>query len=207
MKYRLAIFDFDGTLADSFPFFTTVFNQIAEKHRFKTLDAERVPELRHYTARQLMDYVGLPAWKLPLVSRSFIAMMKQNAVNISLFDGVDQMLQQLASNGVKLVIVSSNSRENITQILGPANSKLFSQFECGMSIFGKTSRIRKVLQRAGITNDEAIYIGDQTTDAEAARKGNIAFGAVTWGYGAIEALKLQSPRVVFESVAAIGSIA
>ena len=30
MKYKFANFDFDGTLADSFPFFIAVFNQLAE---------------------------------------------------------------------------------------------------------------------------------------------------------------------------------
>src|SRR5262249_17946722 len=40
MKYRLAIFDFDGTLADSFPFFIRVFNQLAEQHGFKGIEPD-----------------------------------------------------------------------------------------------------------------------------------------------------------------------
>jgi phosphoglycolate phosphatase len=43
MKYRLAIFDFDGTLADSFPFFVRVINQLAEQHGFKKVDLDLVP--------------------------------------------------------------------------------------------------------------------------------------------------------------------
>ena len=37
MQYELAIFDFDGTLADSFPFLVSVFNQLAERHGFRTV--------------------------------------------------------------------------------------------------------------------------------------------------------------------------
>jgi phosphoglycolate phosphatase len=31
MKYRLIVFDFDGTLADSFPFFVSVVNTLADR--------------------------------------------------------------------------------------------------------------------------------------------------------------------------------
>lgn len=36
MRYRLAIFDFDGTLADSFPWFATVVNDVAALRRMNS---------------------------------------------------------------------------------------------------------------------------------------------------------------------------
>ena len=109
MKYRLAIFDFDGTLADSFPFFIRVFNQLAEQHGFKRIDLDLAPTFRHYNARQAMAQVGMPAWKLPFVAKSFISLMRQNAASISLFEDIDDLLLYLANEGVTLAIVSSNS--------------------------------------------------------------------------------------------------
>lgn len=206
MKYRLAIFDFDGTLADSFPFFNSVFNQIAEQHGFRKIQPEEVPALRHYNARQMMAHVGVPAWKLPVVASSFIRLMKANADRIAPFDGVDAMLKNLADAGVTLAVVSSNAYDNIERILGLHNVGLISQFECGMSIFGKAERLRKVVGRSGIPADAAIYIGDQVTDLEAARKEKLAFGAVSWGYGAIESLRLHQPDEVFDALADIGRI-
>ena len=147
MKYRLAIFDFDGTLADSFPFFVQVFNQLAEQHGFKKIDPDLAPTFRHYNARQIMKQVGMPDWKLPFVVKSFTSLMKQHAASISLFEHVDDLLLHLADNGVTLAIVSSNSYDNVSQILGPTNIKLISQFECGMSMFGKPARIQKVLRK------------------------------------------------------------
>jgi len=207
MKYRLAIFDFDGTLADSFPFFIRVFNQLAEQHGFKGIKPELAPTFRHYSARQMMEQVGMPAWKLPFVAKSFIALMRQNAASISLFEQIDDTLLHLASNGVTLAIVSSNAFDNVSQILGPANTRLIRQFECGMSIFGKPPRIQKVLKKTGIPSHEAIYIGDQVSDLEAARKVKISFGAVSWGYGTIESLKEHFPEEEFDSVSAIRRIA
>jgi phosphoglycolate phosphatase len=58
MKNRLAIFDFDGTYADSFPSFIRVFNQLAEQHGFKGIEPELVPTYRHYSPRQMMELVG-----------------------------------------------------------------------------------------------------------------------------------------------------
>jgi len=207
MKYRLAIFDFDGTLADSFPFFIRVFNQLAEQHGFKGIEPDLAPTYRSYTARQIMEQVGMPAWKLPLVAKSFISLMRQNAASISLFEHTDDMLLHLANKGVTLAIVSSNSYENVSQILGPANTRLISQFECGVSIFGKSVRIRKALKKTGIPCREAIYIADQITVLEAARKEKVAFGAVSWGYGTIESLREHFPEEEFDSVSAIRRIA
>ena len=206
MKYRLIIFDFDGTLADSFPFFVRVFNQLAEEHDFKKIDPALIPTFRHYSARQMMRYVGLPAWKLPLVASSFVALMRQDAASIPLFDKIDELLLHLSSTGVVLAIVSSNSYDNVREILGPENTKLVSRFECGMSIFGKRSRIRKVLAATAVPSSETIYIGDQVTDMEAARTASVAFGAVSWGYGAIESLREHAPSEEFHRVSDIKKI-
>ena len=134
MKYRLAIFDLDGTLADSFPFFVRVINQLAEQHGFKKVDLALVPTYRQCSPRQLMEQVGMPAWKLPFVVKSFTSLMRQHAASISPFEHIDEVLLHLANKGVTLAIVSSNSHENVSRILGPATTKLISQFECGMSI-------------------------------------------------------------------------
>lgn len=193
MSYRLAIFDFDGTLADSFPFFISVFNQIADRHGFRRVSAAQAHDLRHHDARTIMRQVGMPAWKLPLASRSFIGMMRDNAACIPLFDGIHDALYGLDRAGVRLAIVSSNSEQNVRLVLGPQLSALFGHYECGMSVFGKAGRIRKVVKRAAVPAAHALYVGDQVLDGEAARRAGVAFGAVSWGYAPIEALRRVGP--------------
>lgn len=207
MKYKLAIFDFDGTLADSFPFFLQVVNQLARQHGFKEIDLAAAPAMRHKSPVELMKLVGMPAWKLPVVARSFIGLMKEGAACIAPFHHVDTVLHHLAGNGVKLAVVSSNSYDNIQRVLGPDTIRLFGHFECGASILGKSPRIRKVLKQAGIASADAIYIGDQVSDLEAARKEGVAFGAVAWGYGAIEFLRSHGPEAEFADVLALKAIA
>jgi phosphoglycolate phosphatase len=189
MRYRLAIFDFDGTLADSFPFFLSVFNRIADEHGFRRVDLAHIERLRHYGTREMMRHVGMPAWKLPLAARTFMEMMKESADSIALFDGVAEALRHLDARGVLLTVVSSNAEHNVRTVLGPELSSLVAQFECGISVFGKASRIRAVLRRCGVVPGDAIYIGDQGTDVEASRTAGVDFGAVHWGYAAIDALR------------------
>jgi phosphoglycolate phosphatase len=207
MDYKLAIFDFDGTLADSFPFFASVFNQLAERHGFRKVEPHETEALRRRNARQVMEHLGMPAWKLPIVARAFVGLMRDSAARVPLFEGVSELLQHLAQRGVVLAIVSSNSADNVKQLLGPENVRLISHFECGASIFGKRSLIRKVLRQSCIAPDQAIYIGDQPTDLEAARREKVAFGAVAWGYGHIDSMSPQAPEMVFTRVSEIARIA
>lgn len=197
MSYRLAIFDFDGTLADSWPFFMSVFNDIADQHGFRRVDAEQAERLRHYGPRDIMRHVGMPAWKLPIASRSFIDRMRGATGRIALFDGMAQTLRELDRAGVRLAVVSSNAEENVREVLGPELAGLMGQYECGMSIFGKAARIRKVVRKATVPAIEALYVGDQTTDGDAAHRAGIAFGAVSWGYAPIEALRRVGPAREF----------
>lgn len=207
MTYRLAMFDFDGTLADSFPFFLSVFNTVADRHAFRRIDVARAGELRHLGVRQMMDHAGLPAWKLPLASKTFMAMMQDSAHEIPLFDGIADALRHLHGRGVRLTVVSSNSEHNVRAVLGPELTALVARFDCGMSVFGKASRIRAVLKACGAAPTDALYIGDQATDAEAARKAGVAFGAVHWGYATIEALRAQACATEFATPADLHRIA
>ncbi|MDO9600051.1 MAG: HAD hydrolase-like protein [Azoarcus sp.] len=203
MNYRLAIFDFDGTLADSFDFFVSSYNQIADEFAFSRIDETEVDALRHHSAREMMKRVGLPAWKLPAVSQRFIAVMRANAPQLRPFDGVETALAELAARGVQLAVVSSNAADNVAAILGPAIMTHISHVDCGMSIFGKAARLRKTLRACRIAANEAIYVGDQLTDLEAARRAGIAFGAVAWGYADPAALRAQRPDRMLEQVADI----
>lgn len=207
MSYRLAMFDFDGTLADSLPFLLSVFNALAERHRFQPIDTSRADEVRHYTVHEMMRHVGMPAWKLPAVARSFMALMKDSADQVTLFDGVAEAIATLTASGVQLAIVSSNSEHNVRHILGAEVAAHFDRFECGMSVLGKARRLRQVVKASGLAPAEAIYVGDHGADAQAAHKVGVAFGAVSWGYCPIASLRGYGAQMVFASPAELTRIA
>jgi len=205
--YRLAIFDFDGTLADSFPFFVRVYNDVARKHGFREIDPALLPSFKGLGAREMMKHVGLPAWKLPFVAGHFISLMRENVAEIKPFAGIDAQLAQLLESGVTLAVVSANSFDNVRAVLGPENMGRIGHFECGMSIFGKAKRLSRLLGKTAIPRSQAIYIGDQTTDLEASRQVGIDFGAVAWGFGSIESLRKLRPDREFACVSDIMHLA
>ena len=200
MRYRLALFDFDGTLADSFNWFLGVVNRLADENRFRRMEEHEVEALRGHSARQLCAHLGVPVWKMPAIARQMRQHMSRDIHHISLFPGVDRMLEGLARRGVRLAVVTSNSIENVRQVLGPANAALIHQFGCGVSIFGKGPKLRAVLRGSGIPAPEAICIGDEIRDLEAAREQKIPFGAVAWGYTNPEALRAHCPEEMFENM-------
>ena len=113
MRYSLVIFDLDGTLADSFPWFLRTVNDVADRYRFRRVAEEDIEQLRHATARELMALLNVPTWKLPFITRHMRKLKAQASANIALFDGVDIMLRTLSERGVQLALVSSDSDTNV----------------------------------------------------------------------------------------------
>lgn len=180
--YRLVVFDFDGTLADSFAWFLATINKVAERCGFRPIDMTRLDELRGYSGRQMMKYHELPLWKLPSVANEMRSLMAERAGEISLFPGVDALLRGLRDREIESAIVTSNSKENVVRILGEENVSLIRYLECGATIFGKKVKLRKVLKASGAPVRNVLCVGDEIRDADAARALDLDFIGVSWGY-------------------------
>lgn len=200
MSYQLAIFDFDGTLADTVPWFAGVVNHVADRYGFKRVEERDHDMLRGYPPRRLLEVLGVPLWKVPLIAYHLRGLLARDIDQISLFDGVDQLLSRLSRAGVRLAVVSSNSYQNVRQVLGPDNVRLVETFACGVSLFGKAAKLRGVLGKCEVPRRDAIYIGDEVRDIEAAREAGVASGAVAWGYNTVEALEACAPSQIFITV-------
>lgn len=198
--YKLVIFDFDGTLGDTFSWMLDTSDALADRFGYRKIDRSQLDTLRHLSAREMMKIHKLPALKVPAIAAHFQKLMTADAGKIALFDGVESMLRDLHEAGIQLAVVSSNSEENIRLVLGPQLCERIGMFNCGASMFGKASKFRKVLKRFGVRPGEAISIGDEIRDLDAAREVGLATGAVSWGYTAADALRIQKPDLMFERV-------
>ncbi|WP_312271168.1 HAD hydrolase-like protein [Pseudomonas sp.] len=181
MRYQLVIFDFDGTLADSFPFFLESLDTLAQAHRFNRYDPADFDRIRSYDTRQLLRYFDIPLWKIPRVAHHFQHMMAHGGHTVRPFKGVPAMLEALHQAGIQLALVTSNSLENVERILG-ASARYLDRVECNAPLLGKSSRLKQVVAHCNVSPDATICIGDELRDIQAARKTGIACGAVSWGY-------------------------
>lgn len=200
----LVIFDLDGTLVNSFDLFISIYGSLARRYRLTSLTLEDVGRLRHLSPREIMACVGMPYWRLPWVTREFVRLMGMRRGESGLFDGIGRILHELHDRGLRLAVVSSNSRKNCWRMLGSDIGSLMECIEGGAHLFGKHHRIRRVLNILGVQPSRAIYVGDQLSDADAARAAGVRFGAVSWGYGAPEALARKRPDIVFNHVEDMG---
>jgi phosphoglycolate phosphatase len=205
VRYDLVIFDFDGTLADSADWTLGILNQVAARYGFRQVSEAEKAMLRGWDNRAIVRYLGVPAWKLPLIARHMRALAARDAGRIRLFPGADALLARLHAAGVRIAIVSSNAEANVRRILGPANAALVSHYACGASIFGKAAKFRRVLRASGIPRERALSIGDEARDIEAAAAARLPCAAVTWGYATPELLRSRGPAFVFGSIDEIGA--
>ena len=197
MTIKLIIFDFDGVLADSGPWMESVFNDIARKFGFRTVDAAQIEQLRNMGAREGMRMLGVRIWHLPKIAKHLRAINAE--AEIDLVPGVPQMLATLTERGIKLAIVSSNAEANVRKTLGPLAEHI-SQFSCGASMFGKARKLKAVARASKAPFDQVLCIGDETRDIEAARRVGLPCAASTWGYATEAAMKAVGPDYILHSV-------
>ncbi|MDQ0249847.1 phosphoglycolate phosphatase [Sphingomonas kyeonggiensis] len=196
---RLVIFDFDGTLSDSGDWFLSVVDELARKFRFRTVQPGEVDMLRNKSSRDVIEFLGISKWKLPLIARHVRRLVGRNAHQIELFPGTPDLLEQIAATGVKIALVTSNAEDNARKILGPVHAARIDCFACGSSLFGKAPKFRRVLRKMGVKPHEVLAIGDETRDVDAAREVGMRAGSVLWGYAAEELLSAMQPDVMFRT--------
>lgn len=197
VRHRLVLFDFDGTLADSLGWFLGVFDQVADRFGFRHLAPGDRERLRGLETSAILRHLDVPAWKLPLIARHLRELAARDNGKIRMFPGTAAMLAALATGGIQMAVVSSNSEDNVRRVLGPAAVHI-GRFACGASLFGKATKVRAVLRATGAAPGSALLIGDEARDIEAANATGIASAAVAWGYADPQFLRSLSPTMFFE---------
>lgn len=192
---RLAIFDFDGTLADSRELMLEAIDDAARRFGFRRPAAVDTEALRGQDSRTVLRALEVPLWKLPQIARH-IRRVASERPPPALFAGAAAMLRQLSQGQVTLGLVTSNSEANARRALGPAAAGI-EHWACDATPFGKAVRFRRVLRRAGLAPAAGIAIGDELRDIEAARAVGLRCGAVAWGFATPEALAAAQPDMMF----------
>ena len=201
-RYQLVIFDFDGTLSDSGEWFLSILDDLAGRFRFRHVGRDEVEALRRRPTREVIEYLGIARWKLPLMARHIRARFGRDAARIKLFDGVRAMLATLGEQGVRMMLCSSNGEANVRAVLGPDAAR-FEAFFCGSGLFGKVAKFRRAVKASGLPPAAILSIGDETRDIDAARAAGLGAGAVLWGYANPETLIAMQPDMTFRSPAEI----
>jgi epoxyqueuosine reductase len=194
MTQKVIIFDFDGTIADTVDALVSIANRLAVDFGYIQITPDQLALFKNLTSREIIKYSGVSLFKIPFLVKKVKGELKSKIPELKPIPGIKEALTELQAQGYKLGIITSNSKENVTQFLEINDlNHLFDFIYSGITIFGKTTIINNVLRQKQLKPQEVIYVGDETRDIEASKKANIQVIAVTWGFNSSEVLAKQNP--------------
>lgn len=203
----LILFDFDGTIADTFELAIGVMNNIAPKYRLPILTPENRDEFRNKGLHGLVREYKIDWWKLIRLVATAKRQMREVIHQATPFEEALEHLKSLSDSGIKLGIMTSNSAENIDAFLSRHGlGKLFSIKTTDVGLFSKGRAIRSLCKKHHLAPGELILVGDEVRDVLAARQAGVPSLAVTWGFQSAEALAAANPTWIAKSWAELRSV-
>lgn len=196
---KTIIFDFDGTLADSFELAFEIAGELADT---KHVDQAEIDRLRQMPLAKVIRELHVPIRLLPKLIIVGRQMMHERLHEVQPFPGTEETLKGLQQDGNHLLVMSSNSEQNVRSFL--RTHKLEHYFDGvygGASVLNKGSALKKVIKKNKIDKKTCYYVGDEVRDIVAASKAGVEPVAVAWGYQAPEALYRYHPLALVKSPA------
>ncbi|GAB4211605.1 MAG: HAD family hydrolase [Sandaracinaceae bacterium] len=189
----VVLFDFDGTIADSFELVLAQYNAIAPRFRARAVDHAELPRLRKLAVPEIMREHRVTYWKLPLLVWSMRRRLHAHVADVAPFPGIVEALHALRDAGVRSSVLSTNSSANIERFLSRHDLRVFDDVAGGVSMFGKARALRRWVARAGVPKERVVYVGDEERDIDAAKAAGIRSVAVSWGYADRAQLAARRP--------------
>lgn len=199
MNDKVIIFDFDGTIADTFDAIARITNRLAVEFGYKTVSEEDIAKLRNLTSRQIINQSGISIFKLPFFLKKVKTELNNEIQIVKPVAGIKEVLIDLTNQGNQLVIITSNSHENVNIFLRNNDLINLFSFVCSAStLFGKNKIINNFIKQHNINFSQVIYVGDETRDIDAAKRSNIKVVGVSWGFNSKEVLAKQNPDFLID---------
>lgn len=199
VKYKYVFFDFDGTLADTEEVNFVIYQKLAEKYNLRNITIDELGHIKKMSAKELMTYVEVKKRYLPFLLKRGKNLLKQDMRNIKPCKlDMFNIVLELKNMGIKAAIITTNSKTNVQIFLKEQNADIFD-FIASSSMFGKESKIKRIIKKEKLNKEQVLYVGDEIRDIHAAKNAGIDIASVAWGYNTIESLKKQKPEyLIFE---------
>ncbi len=205
-RYRVVVFDWDGTLIDS---------TAAIVHAIRASAADLglpVP-----SREQASHVIGLGLFEairraVPMIDRAQIPAyvdryrhhyLRRDA-RLEPFEGVPQLLSELADSGAWLAIATGKSRAGLNRALDQMGwAGRFLTTRCADEGAPKPDpwMLRDIFNELGLDAADAVMVGDTTHDLGMARAAGAAAIAVTYGAHPREQLESEPALAVVDTIA------
>lgn len=192
MRYKLVLFDLDGTLLDTIDDLSEAVNHAMGLRGFPLHTRNEYMKMVGNGVRNLVQR-ALPAEEredetlLDAALADFKAYYTSHIdVHTRPFAGMEDLLWQLHRGGVKMAIASNKFQEGIEYLVNrffagiPFVSVLGNR--PGYPLKPDPEIVREVLRQCALAPTDALMVGDSPTDMKTAENGGIRGIAVSWGY-------------------------
>jgi len=188
------IFDFDGTIADSFDY---VAGFLMDEAGPKAAGSISKQDLRGLSMVAMARHLGHSWWRLPGLFFKGRRRMGGVITQLQPFGGMAEVIMKLHAEGHELFIVSSNRVKNVRAFLRHHDLQTyFLEIYGGVGLFGKAPALRRLLRDQHLEAKDAVYIGDELRDVQAAQSIKLPVIAVTWGFARPSSLAGLKPTAL-----------
>jgi phosphoglycolate phosphatase len=201
---RFVVFDLDGTLVDSQAGILRSFHATLRDRGRSASDGELLhligPPLGQSFAR-----LGFAGDEIDEVVALYRRYYDQEGVDLChLYDGVEEMLEALGDNGVRLGVATAKRVDFATRMLANLGVRRFFACVSGVSLDGRLTTKREVVGDAlGLLGEPEGHggwmVGDRREDVLAALAHDLIPVGALWGYGSRDELSESGARVLAAS--------
>lgn len=207
-RYDTVIFDLDGTLLNTLEDLADAVNFVMRANGFPVRTLE---EVRHFVGngiRKLMERAvpaGVDGESFETVFEQFRTYYTEHCqIKTRVYDGVPELLEKLALEGITLAIVSNKNQAAVTEL-----NEIYFKENISVAI-GQRDGVRKkpapdtvvqALKELGKTKERALYVGDSDVDFHTAANSGMDCVLVTWGFRTKEELGEFSPDCFVDNTA------
>ena len=189
MKYRLAIFDLDGTVLDTLQDLANAVNRALEMHGYPQHSIE---DVRVFVGNGVAKLIrrAVPAGTSEAECEAVLADFKTSYrahINdcTKPYAGIPEMLRALKDAGMK-VGINSNKFDAALQSLCRIHFEGLYDYAVGESdITPKKpdpTAARRIMEAMQVSPEETIYIGDSNVDMQTGHNAGTATAWVSWGF-------------------------
>ncbi|MCX6777575.1 MAG: HAD family hydrolase [Candidatus Micrarchaeota archaeon] len=199
------MFDWDGTLYDSFGVVLKIYNEIFAKYGLGRLGEESFREKFRANYHEFYAASGLPKHKFREVDEYWTRRMWECEGEARMFPGALEVLEKANGKGIPLGIVTNGTRERIeSELEGHGVAGLVDTvvtFDDVGRFKPDPAGVGECVRRLGISRPRSLYVGDMVEDILAGKGAGVMTGAVPTGPHGTEKLRGERPTYMFARIA------
>lgn len=204
MRYKLAVFDLDGTVLNTIGGLTYALNAALSMNGLPARSREEVQAMVGNGTRKLIERALGDDADPDLISKVYSDYQKYYTENCSYdtypYDGIKQMLIKLNEAGIKCAVVTNKpdlpARKLIEEHFGSLIAVTYGNVP-DVPVKPDPTFVLKCMEEFGIAPSEAVYIGDSDVDIRTGKNAGIDFISVDWGFRTRDFLVKNGAKIIF----------